>query len=57
MGRGRVRGGWVWRWRGGVAREVRGREGRGRVIPVSKVVSPPYTNSVCVEMEASCKQS
>ena len=34
-----------------------GREGRGRGIPVSEVVSPPYTNSVCVEMEASCKQS
>ena len=32
-------------------------EGRGRGIPVSEVVSPPYTNSVCVGMEMSCKQS
>ena len=38
--------------RGGV-----GREGRGRGFPVSEVVSPPYTNSVCVGMEVSCKQS
>ena len=40
------------RWRGGVARE-----GWGRGIPVSEVVSPPYTNSVCVGVEVSCKQS
>ena len=25
--------------------------------PVSEVVSAPYTNSVCVGMEVSCKQS
>ena len=31
-----------------------GREGRGREIPVSNVVSPPYTNSVCVGMEWKC---
>ena len=44
MGRGRVRGGG-------------GGRGRGRGIPVSEVVSSPYTNSVCVGMEMSCKQS
>ena len=33
------------------------REGIGRGIPVSEVVSPPYTNSVCVGVEVSCKQS
>ena len=38
--------------RGGV-----GSQGRGRVIPVSDVVSVPYTNSVCVGMEVSCKPS
>ena len=47
MGRRRVRGG----------REGEEGEGRGRGIPVSEVVSPPYTNSVCVGMEVSCKQS
>ena len=47
MGRGRVRGG----------REGGEGEGRGRGIPVSEVVSAPYTNSVCVGMEVSCKQS
>ena len=36
---------------GGVARER-----RGRGIPVSEVVSVPYTNSVCVGMKVSCKQ-
>ena len=58
MDRGRVRG-------GGVAREGReggslsvGRSGNEKVIlVVSEVVSPPYTNSVCVGMEVSCKQS
>ena len=42
--------------------ERSGREGEGSVragrgIPVSEVVSPPYTNSVCVGVEVSCKQS
>ena len=40
------------RWREGIAKEK-----RGRGIPVSEVVSPPYTNSVCVGVELSCKQS
>ena len=34
--------------------------GRGREIPVSEiseVVLAPYTSSVCVGMEVSCKQS
>ena len=64
MGRGRVRGGGGGRGRGGVVRERRGRgrggvvrERRGSGIPVSNVVSAPYTNSVCVGMEVSCKQS
>ena len=35
-------GGGGGRWRSGVAKE-----GRGRGIPVSEVVSPPYTNSLC----------
>ena len=35
----------------------RGRVGMGRGIPISEVVSPPYTNSVCVGKEVSCKQS
>ena len=65
MGRGRVRGGGGggrggrggeggegWRGRGGV-----GSQGRGRGISVSEVVSVPYTNSVCVGMEVSCKPS
>ena len=40
----------------GVEREGRGGvEGRG--IPVSEVVSPLYSNSVCIGMEVSCKQS
>ena len=46
MGRGRVRGG----------REGEEGEGRGRGIPVSEVVSPPYTNSVCV-LEWKCPVS
>ena len=33
------------------------REGRERGISVSEVVSAPYTNSVCVGMEVSSKQS
>ena len=33
------------------------RRGRSRRIPISEVVSPPYTNCVCVGMEVSCKQS
>ena len=33
------------------------REGRERVIPISEVVSAPYTNSLCVGMEVPCKQS
>ena len=45
MGRGRVRG-------GGEGEEGGG-EGRG--IPVSEVVTPPYTNTVCVGMKVSCK--
>ena len=52
MGGGRVRGGVGKRGRGGVARER-----RVRGISVSEVVSVPYTNSVCVEREVSCKQS
>ena len=52
MGRGRVRGGGGGRGRGGVVRER-----RGSGIPVSNVVSAPYTNNVCVGMEVSCKQS
>ena len=48
MGRGRV----YKRGRGRVARER-----RGRGISVSEVVLPPYTNSVCVGVEVSCKQS
>ena len=36
-------------------RGVESREKKG--IPVSEVVSPPYTNSVCVGMEVSCKPS
>ena len=59
----RGRGG-VGRWDGGVGmRRERGRERRGiegRGIPVSEiceVVSVPYTNSVCVGIEVSCKQS
>ena len=31
--------------------------GEGRGIPVSEVVSPPYTNSVYVGVVLSCKQS
>ena len=46
MGRGRVSG-----ERG---KEV---EGRGRGIPDSEVVLPPYTVCVCVGVEVSCKQS
>ena len=49
MCRGRVRGGGEGRWRGR-GREV---EGRGMGIPVSEVVSPLYTNSVCV-LEWKC---
>ena len=48
MGRGRV----YKRGRGRVARER-----RGKGISVSEVVLPPYTNSVCVGVEVSCKQS
>ena len=36
---------------------VRGEGWEVEGIPVSEVVSPPYTNSVCVGMEVSCKQS
>ena len=32
-------------------REGEGSVGAGRGIPISEVVSPPYTNSVCVGME------
>ena len=28
---------------------------RGRGIPVSEVISTPYTSSVCVGMQVSCK--
>ena len=32
-------------------REGEGRVGTGRGSPINEVVSPPYTNSVCVGME------
>ena len=56
---GRGRGGWG---QGEGAQSVgtdRGgnEKGGGEGIPVSEVVSAPYTNSVCVGMEVSCKQS
>ena len=58
MGRGRVRGGGGGRWKGrGGGGRWRGGGGKGRGIPVSEMVSAPYTNSVCVGIEVSCKQS
>ena len=50
MGRGKVRKGW-----GGGGEGWRG-EGGGS-LPVSEVVLPPCTNSVCVGMEVVCNQS
>ena len=41
-----------WRGEGG-----QGRVGAGRGLPVSEMVSAPYTNSVCDGVEVSCKQN